>query len=314
MGEAAERPPAAARPSSAAARLWRSPYLLLTLVALFWAGNAVVGRAVRDLVPPFTLALARWSGALVLLAPFARRALAADWPVLKRHWRIVLLLGLLGIAAFNALLYSGVHFTTATNALLIQAVIPPMIAVFALLLFGEKASAAQVGAMLLSSAGVIVVVCQGDPKILLRLKIGAGDGLILVASAAWALYTVLLRKRPVVHPLSFLAAAFAVGVAAMLPLAAMEWTQGKTVAWGPGALGAMAYVAVFPSLIAYLLYTRGVDLVGSARAGQFVNLMPLFGAALSMLLLGEPLRAHHLVGGVLIVAGVAGFAAAGRVR
>lgn len=304
----------AARPSSVAARLWRSPYLLLTLVALFWAGNAVVGRAARDLVPPFTLAFARWSGALILLTPFARRAVAADLPVLRRRWKTVLLLGLLGIAVFNALLYSGVHYTTATNALLIQASIPPMIAAFALLLFKERASAAQVGAMLLSATGVIVVVCQGDPKILLHLKIGAGDGLILTASAAWALYTVLLRKRPAVHPLSFLAVTFAIGVAAMLPLAAMEWAQGKSVAWGAGALGAMAYVAVFPSLIAYLLYTRGVDLIGAARAGQFVNLLPLFGAALSVLLLGEPLRAHHLIGGLFIVAGVAGFAAAGRVR
>lgn len=305
---------AAAPPSSLAARLWRSPYLLLTLVALFWAGNAVVGRAARDLVPPFTLAFARWSGALILLTPFARRAVAADLPILSRHWKIVLLLGLLGIAAFNALLYSGVHFTTATNALLIQASIPPMIAIFALGLFGDRARPAQVGAMLLSAAGVIVVVCQGDPQILLRLRIGIGDGLILTASAAWALYTVLLRKRPAVHPLSFLAVTFAIGVAAMLPLATTEWMQGKAVIWGPAALGAMAYVAVFPSLIAYLLYTRGVDLIGPARAGQFVNLLPLFGAVLSVLLLGEPLRAYHLVGGVFIVAGIAGFAAAGRVR
>jgi drug/metabolite transporter (DMT)-like permease len=305
---------AAARPSSVAGRLWRSPYLLLTLVALFWAGNAVVGRAARDLVPPFTLAFARWSGALIVLTPFAWRAVAADLSVLGRRWKIVLLLGLLGVAAFNALLYSGVHYTTATNALLIQASIPPMIAAFALLLFGDRASPAQVGAMLLSATGVIIVVCQGDPKILLHLKIGIGDGLILTASAAWALYTVLLRRRPAVHALSFLAVTFAIGVAAMLPLAAMEWMHGRAVVWGAGALGAMAYVAVFPSLIAYLLYTRGVDLIGPARAGQFVNLLPLFGAALSVLLLGEPLRAHHLIGGLFIIAGVAGFAAAGRVR
>ncbi len=295
-------------------RLWASPYLLLTLVALLWAGNALAGRASREVVPPFTLALARWAGALLIVAPFARAPVLKDLPALKAHWPILLLLGLLGVAAFNALLYSGVHFTTATNAVLIQAAIPPLIAVFAFALFRDATNPRQIGAMLLSLAGVLVVVSQGDPTVLLHMKIGVGDALILTASAVWALYTVLLRKRPAVHPLSFLACTFAIGVVAMLPLAASEWAGGRVVIWGPAALGAMAYVAIFPSVIAYLLYTRGVDLIGAARAGQFINLMPLFGAGLAVLLLGEPLHAFHLLGGGLIVAGIAAFAMAGRVR
>jgi drug/metabolite transporter (DMT)-like permease len=301
-------------PRSLAARLWASPYLLLTLVALFWAGNAVVGRAARDLVPPFTLALARWSGALLLLAPFAWRTVLADAARLRVHWRIVLLLGLLGVAAFNALLYSGLHYTTATNSLLIQAAIPPLIAAFAFALFRDLTNRRQMAAIALSMTGVVIVVCQGDPNVLLHLKIGLGDGLILIAAAAWALYTVLLRKRPAVHPLSFLTCTFAIAVAAMAPLAVLEALQGQTVVWGAPTLGAMAYVAVFPSLVAYLLYTRGVDLIGPARAGQFVNLLPLFGAVLSVLLLGEALHGYHLLGGLFIVGGIAGFAAAGRVR
>ncbi len=299
---------------SLAARLWGSPYLLLTLVVLFWAGNAVVGRAARDLVPPFTLALLRWSGALALVAPFALRTVAADLPALRQHWRILLGLGLLGVAAFNALLYSGVHFTTATNAVLIQASIPPLIAIVAFGLSGQTTSWPQIGAMLLSMTGVVVVVCRGDPTVLLHLKIGLGDALILTASAAWAFYSVLLRKRPAVHPLSFLVCTFAIGVAAMAPLALMEVAADRHVAWGAPALSAIAYVAVFPSVVAYLLYNRGVDLVGAARAGQFINLMPLFGALLAVALLGEPLRGFHLLGGGLIVAGVAAFAMAGRVR
>ena len=301
-------------PRSLAARLWASPYLLLTLVALFWAGNAVVGRAARDLVPPFTLALARWSGALLLLAPFAWRTVLADAARLRVHWRIVLPLGLLGVAAFNALLYSGLHYTTATNSLLIQAAIPPLIAAFAFALFRDLTNRRQIAAIALSMTGVVIVVCQGDLNVLLHLKIGLGDGLILIASAAWALYTVLLRKRPAVHPLSFLACTFAIAVAAMAPLAVLEAAQGRAVTWGAPTLGAMAYVAVFPSLVAYLLYTRGVDLIGPARAGQFVNLLPLFGAMLSVLLLGEALHGYHLLGGLFIVGGIAGFAAAGRVR
>ncbi len=307
----------AADPSSRpslAARLWASPYLLLTLVALFWAGNAIVGRAARDLVPPFTLAFARWSGALLLVAPFAWRPLIADWGVVRAHWRILLLLGLLGVAAFNALLYSGLHFTTATNAVLIQASIPPLIAVVVFALFRQATSGPQIGAMLLSTTGVVIVVCRGDPHVLLHLKIGLGDALILTASASWAFYSALLRKRPALHPLSFLAFTFAIGVAVMGPLSLMELAAGRSVVWGAPAMGALIYVAVFPSVVAYLLFTRGVDLVGAARAGQFINLMPLFGAGLAVLLLGEPLRGFHLLGGGLIVAGIAAFAVAGRVR
>jgi drug/metabolite transporter (DMT)-like permease len=296
------------------ARLWGSSYLLLTLVVLFWAGNAVVGRAARDLVPPFTLAFLRWSGALALIAPFALRTLPADLPALRKHWRILLGLGLLGVAAFNALLYSGVHFTTATNAVLIQASIPPLIAVVAFGLFRQPTNARQIGAMLLSMTGVVIVVCRGDPSVLLHMKVGLGDALILTASASWAFYSVLLRKRPAVHPLSFLACTFAIGVAAMAPLALMEAASGRHVAWGAPAFCAVAYVAVFPSVVAYLLYNRGVDLVGAARAGQFINLMPMFGAMLAVVLLGEPLRGFHLLGGGLIVAGIAAFAMAGRVR
>lgn len=296
------------------ARLWSAPYLLLTVVALLWAGNTVVGRAARDLIPPFTLALIRWSGALAVLAPFARASLAGDMPMVRRHWRITLLLGLLGVAAFNALLYSGLHFTTATNATLIQAAIPPLIALFGFVLFRQTTSAPQLGAMLLSMTGVLVVVCRGDAAVLLHLKIGLGDGLILTAAASWAFYTILLRKRPPLQPLSFLVCTFAIGVAAMAPLSAMEFMSGRQIVWGAPVLGAMAYVAVFPSVVAYLLYTRGVDLAGAARAGQFINLMPLFGAALAVLLLGEPLRAFHLIGGAFIVVGVAAFAMAGRVR
>lgn len=296
------------------ARVWSSPYLLLTVVALLWAGNAVVGRAARDLVPPFSLAFIRWTGALILVAPFAARTLAADLPALRAHWRILLVLGLLGVAAFNALLYNGVHDTTATNAMLIQAAIPPLIAVFVFGLFREATNLRQIGAMVLSMAGVAIVVCQGQLDILLHLKIGVGDGLILAASAVWALYSALLRKRPAVHPLSFLAVTFAIGVAAMAPLALMELATGRAVIWGAPALGAMVYVAVFPSVIAYLLFNRGVDLIGPARAGQFINLMPLFGAVLAVLLLGEPLRGFHLLGGGFIVAGIAAFAMARRVR
>lgn len=296
------------RPSRpAASRLWGAAYLLLTIVALLWAGNAIVGRAARDVVPPFTLAFGRWAGALVLMAPFAWPRLRADWPVLKRHWRATLLLGLIGVGAFNALLYSGLQYTTATNGVLVQALGPPLILLLAFLLFGERTGPVRIGAALVSAAGVGIIVLHGDLAALLALDLGKGDALVLLGVVCWSLYTLLLRWRPPVHPLAFLAATFLIGALAMLPLSVAEHIGGRAVHWGGTAFGAFLYVATLPSLVAYLLYNRGVELIGAPRAGQFLNLMPLFGAGLAVLLLGEPFGRHHLIGVGLILIGIIGF-------
>lgn len=293
-------------------RLWSTTYLLLTIVALLWAGNAIVGRAARASVPPFTLAFVRWAGALILLLPFVHRRLREDWPLLRRHWKATLLLGLIGVGAFNALLYSGLQFTSATNGVLIQALVPPFILLFGFLLFGERTGPVRIGAALISAIGVGIIVLGGDLAMLRSLSLGKGDGLVLLGVVAWSLYTLLLRRRPPVHPLSFLAATFLVGALAMLPFSLAEHRLGRSVHWDATAFAAFAYVATLPSLVAYLLYNRGVELIGAARAGQFLNLMPLFGAGLAVLLLGEPFRIHHLAGMALILLGILGFSKGGR--
>jgi drug/metabolite transporter (DMT)-like permease len=289
-------------------RAWSNPYLLLAAVALFWAGNSIVGRAVRDTIPPFTLALGRWVGALLVLLPFAWARVRIDRGRLLRHWKQTLLLGALGVGAFNALLYSGLHFTTATNGLLIQSAMPAVILLLNYLLYREAAGWGQVVAVMVSMTGVIVILARGTPETLARLQVGVGDALVFGAVLAWSLYTVLLRMRPPVHPLSFLAATFAIGALAMLPLSVLEWTQGSRPIWRAGSLAAFVYVAIFPSLIAYILFNRTVGLIGAAHAGQLINMTPLFGAGLAILLLGEKVGMFHLVGMGLIVAGIALFA------
>jgi len=300
--------PAAMRPSTTGA------YLFLAIVMLLWAGNSIVGRAVRDDIPPFTLALVRWAGATLILTPFAWHRLRADVPALRAHWRTVLILGLLGVAAFNAFLYSGLHHTTATNAMLIQASIPALVVLFGRLFFGERARALQILGVIASTVGVAWVVSAGDIDTLLHVRLGAGDVLILVASLVWSLYTVLLRLRPGVDALSFLVVTFTIGGLAMLPLAVHEWLAGDVVRWGPATVGAFAYVAVLPSILAYFLYNRAVGMIGSGRAGQMITLMPLFGALLAALLLGEALHAFHVWGMAFIVAGIALSALTGRER
>lgn len=279
-------------------------YLFLAVVMMAWAGNSIVGRAVRDAIPPFTLALVRWAGALVLVMPFAWRPLVRDRAMLRAHWRIVLLLGFLGVACFNAFLYLGLHYTSATNGILIQAAIPPLILVANLILFGERARPLQIVAVILSTLGVVLVVARGDIHVILGLTFSRGDVIILCGVVAWSAYTALLRERPALDPRSFLAATFLVGTLAMLPLAIGEWSTGHVVKWSWAAIGGFGYVATFPSLLAYLLFNAAVGMIGAARAGQTMTLMPLFGAVLAAILLGEPLAGYHLAGMALILSGI----------
>jgi drug/metabolite transporter (DMT)-like permease len=279
-------------------------YILLGLVMVLWAGNSIVGRAVRDDVGPFTLSFVRWAGASLVLLPFALGPLRRDWAALRASWPIVLVLGLTGVAAFNAIMYTGLHYTTATNGLLLQAAIPPAVLAVDRVLFGVRAGWLQLLGILASILGVAVIVFEGQPSHVLGFRFGLGDALILIACADWAIYTVLLRKRPAVSPLSFLLATFLVGVAAIAPLALWEALTGPPVRWSAGVGAAFLYVALLPSLVSYLIYNRATELVGPARAGQAITLLPLFGSLLSAALLGEPLHAFHFAGMALILVGI----------
>lgn len=286
-------------------------YGALTIVMLLWAGNSIVGRAVRDLVPPFTLAFVRWSGAFLVLLPFALRPMIAERALILRHMRIILLLAVLGVGAFNGFLYAGLHYTSAANGLLLQAAIPGLVLLFDRMFFGLRASVRQVAGVLLSTIGVILIVLRGDIGALLGFHFGKGDLLILCGVLVWALYTSLLRMRPAIHPLGFVASTFIVGIICMAPLAAIEWASGGFPSLTRGTFGAFAYVAIFPSVIAYILFNAAVARIGAAKAGQTIALMPLFGAVLASALLDEKLHGYHLAGMALILIGIAISALAG---
>lgn len=280
-------------------------YLMLAIVMLFWAGNSIVARAVKDDIPPFTLAFVRWTGALIILLPIAWASLRRDRAALLAAWRPVLLLGLVGVAGFNGFLYWGLHHTTATNGLLLQAAIPALVLVCNAVFFRERAGGWQVGGVILSTLGVAVVVVRADLQVLARLQLGFGDLLILCAVLAWAIYTSLLRIRPAIHQLTFLSVTFTIAALTMLPLALSEWRAVADITWRPAVIGAFAYVAILPSVVAYFLFNSAVDEIGAARAGQTISLMPLFGAGLAAALLGEALHPYHIAGMVLILSGIA---------
>ncbi len=285
-------------------RLFDLPYLLLSLSSLFWAGNFIIARAVQGIVPPFGLVFWRWFGAFLILTPFAIKAVREDWPTLKDHWPIILVLSLVGVASFNALVYLGLQSTTAINALLLQSAMPLLIVAFGWMLFRDQIKPLQGFGIALSLIGAAAIVGRGDWQALVGLGLNIGDVLIFIAVALWAVYSVLLRKRPKMRALTFTYATVTVSVIVLAPLYVWESASGSMMQVNWPTIGAVAYVAVFPSILAYTFWNRGVDLIGANRAGLFIHLMPLFGSAMAIAFLGENLRLYHLVGAALILVGL----------
>lgn len=286
------------------AGLWSRAYILLTMTALCWAGNAIVARAARDVVPPVALSFWRWCLALALILPFAWPHLRRDWAKIAARWQVMVPMGLLGIGTFNSMLYTGLQSTTAVNGLLIQSAQPVVILALGALLLRDHIGGWQVAGLLLSLTGVVTILTRGEPAMILALRLNIGDAIIACALIAWGLYTVLLRKRPFVHPLSFLSATISTGLLLIAPLYLVELAAGERIVAGWGAGLAIFYVGLFPSVIAYLCFNRGVELLGSAQAGLFMNVMPIMGAALAILFLGEPLHGFHLIGLALVLCGI----------
>ena len=286
------------------AALWSRAYLLLAMTALFWAGNSVVGRAARDLVPPAALSFWRWTFALALLLPLAWPHLKRDWQALRAHWPVMAILGALGIGAFNTLLYTGLQTTTALNSMLIQSAQPALILMVGALVMRDSTTGRQIVGVAVSLAGVLIILSRGDAGLLMALQLNGGDATIAFAVLLWAFYSVTLRKRPPVHPLSFLAASILVGLVVIIPVYAHEVWSGRLIVPETGSALAIAYVAIFPSFLAYLFFNRGVELIGSAATAQYMNVMPLMGAGLAMLFLGETLHLFHVAGLILVVAGI----------
>ena len=285
-------------------RLWRTAWLLMLAPPLFWSGNFITGRAVRDAVPPVALAFWRWAGALAIVLPLAWPHLRRDWPALRRHWGVTLVLAATGVAAFNTMVYTGLQTTTALNAVLLQSATPLFILLWAVALFGERPAPREAAGIAVSMAGVAVIAGEGSADRLLGLHLNAGDLWVLGAVASYAFYTALLRRRPAVHPLSFLVASFALGTLVLVPFYGWELAEGRHIVPGIPAFAAMAYVAVFPSFLAYLAYNRGVELIGAGRAGQYIHLMQVFGTLLAIGFLGERFRMYHAAGIGLIGAGL----------
>jgi len=280
------------------------PALLLVAVApLCWAGNIVLAKGVATLIPPVALAFWRWTVAFSILLPLTWPYVKRDWKAALAGWKIILLLSLFGITSFNTLLYKAVHTTTAINGALIQTSMPAVIIVISLILYGERIAWIQALGVILCVFGAGVVVLKGRWQALVDLALVQGDLLMIAAVILYALYSALLPKRPAMHPMSFLTVTFGIGALGLLPLYLWQIAAVGGFALTPASAGSIAYVALFPSIVAYFCRNRGVAVIGANRTGLFINLIPVFAALLAIIFLGESLMAYHLWGMALILAG-----------
>jgi drug/metabolite transporter (DMT)-like permease len=281
------------------------PYLLLTLTALFWAGNMVMGRAVRADVPPIALAFWRWVIALALVLPFALPHLRSQWPILRKAWRPVLILGAIGIGGYNTFAYIALQYTTATSATLLNSFIPVATIALTFLLLGKRLSAIEGWGVLVSLIGVLTLVSHGSLQTLLGLSLNTGDIWMLTAVLTWGLYTVGLQWRPQgVDPMLMLAAFTVVGLLVLAPVYAWELSSGRSINLSLPAIGGILYTGIFPGFLGYVFYNAGVAAVGPNRSALFIHLMPVFATILAALFLGERPYWYHFAGIGLVFAGI----------
>ena len=280
------------------------PYLLTAVAPLCWGGNIVLARGVADIIPPVSFAFWRWTIAFVILLPFTWRTARQDWSRVVKSWKIMSVLSILGISFFNTLLYTAVHTTTAINGAMIQTAMPAVIILATLLMFKEKVTRLQLLGVAICIFGAFIVILRGRWDTLLGMSFAPGDILMIGAVILYALYSALLRQRPAIHPLSFLIYTFGLGIVFLLPLYVWELAGSATMILTPHVILSILYVALFPSIVAYFCWNRGVEVLGANRTGLLINLIPVFASILAILFLGETLQAFHIIGMALIFGGM----------
>ena len=280
------------------------PYLLLSLTSLFWAGNIVLARYVAGHVPPMTLSCVRWIGAFLMLMPFAWPHLKQDWPALRARLPLMVGLSATGFAFNNAISYWALQYTEALNALLIQSSGPLFVALWSLLLFGMRLTWAQLAGITISLAGVLTILLRGDLAALVNIQFNRGDVMFAGAVLSFGLYSALITRRPKIHQLSLISFTIGCGALLLLPFSIWEFSNGVRLKPDALTLATVIYVMIFPSTLAYLFFNRGIALIGPNRAAPFFHLVPVFGSAMAILLLGEQPQLFHLTGYLLVLAGV----------
>jgi len=265
----------------------------------------VLGRGVHTIIPPVSLNFWRWTTAFVILLAFAHRHLFRQREFIRRHWKILCILGALSVVCYNTLIYMALNHNTVSNTILINSMTPVFILIVSWIAFRDKISWQQALGGFISFIGLAWILARGNPTTLISLHFSKGDLLTLTAAVSWAGYSVLLRRRPAdLSALAFLTAITGFGALIMLPLYLLEVGFKGFFEVTPAAISTIAYMAIFSSVLALLLWNKGVAEVGPNKAGFFIHLNPVFSIILAYIFLGETLQAYHYPGIVFIFCGL----------
>ena len=279
-------------------------YFLLPLAAACWAGNHVLARAAGGHVPPASLAVVRWIVVALVVLPFALFHLRRDWPKLRGKGRLMLLFAITGGGLFGTLQFVALHFTTALNMGVVGSVAPAFIVAASWILFRDRLSLLQLFGVLVSLTGVLAIVARLDLDRLTSFNLNGGDLIIIANMMLWAIYSACLRLRPDIHPSTFLLSMALIAGFGNVPFAALEYAFDYRLQQSDLTIGTALYAALVSTLLAYVAWNRGIDIVGAPRASAFLHTIPLFSAVLATTILGETLELYHVVGFALILAGV----------
>ncbi|HTV69500.1 MAG TPA: DMT family transporter [Rhizobiaceae bacterium] len=282
----------------------RNAYVLLLLTALFWGGNAVAGKLAVGHISPAVLTLARWGFATAILLAMGWPRLKADWPAIRPKLGLLIALGVCGFTLFNIALYTAVLYTSAVNVSIEQAGIPMVIFLLNFVLYRLKAAPGQIIGFSLSLIGIALTAAHGEVARLVALDVNFGDALMLIAVLVYAGYTVALRGKPNIHWQSLMIMLCGSAAVATIPFTVWEHARAAMILPDMRGWAIIAYTALFPSILSQIFYIRGVEMIGANRAGIFVNLVPVFGTLLSIVLLGEAFHAYHAVAMALVFGGI----------
>jgi len=282
------------------------PVVLLLIATILWGGNFVIGRAVANDLPPFTLAFLRWCVALIVLLPITYTALKRDWPQIKKHWIIVLVLGFTGVASFNTLVYIALHYTTSINASLMNMLTPVIIYILSFIFLKEKLNRNQMIGTAISFIGVMTIISNGSLKTLQHFTFNKGDLIVIIAVVLWSIYSLLVKQYAKELPgQSTFLVSIAIGIIMLLPFYIHEsFSTSMLIHWSVTSIFAILYTGILASIVAFIAWNTGVVRLGANRAGIYLNFIPVFASIFAVIFIGEKIIFSQVIGGLLVVVGV----------
>ncbi len=281
-------------------------YLFLTLAALFWSGNFIVGKAASTYeIPPFSLNFYRWFFAFLILFPFTYKEVINKKDYVFENLGLFIILGITSITIFNSIVYYSLYYTQVISGILMISTIPVWILFFASFLKIEKTNIFQILGVILSLTGVLFIVTKADIQLIKELEFNKGDLSMVIGMLSWAIYSALLRKKT--HPISQLALLEIIiicGFIFLVPIYFIEMSFGNEIVLGLPFILTLSYVVLFPGIFAFLFWIKGIDIIGANRSGVFLHLMTIFGALMAIMILREKFMFYHFLGAIFIIAGI----------